>query len=194
MSSTFDVDLPAGGRLVLNTADEVEAWNAAAKAYIEDFGLNKAVDLTLLGALLSLNLAMYRAQQDLGDPKKAAGAQTQIGKIAEQIRELQKALGIDKKSREAGGQHTVQDYIDNLKAAAHEKGIHIAQRTKAFEALAMEARWKVRLLRNGDAEDRAYHDISEKSIIDWLERELDKLEEADKTWAKTKGKVFVGKL
>jgi hypothetical protein len=58
----------------------------------------------------------------------------------------------------------------------------------------MELRWKLRLLQNGDDEDRKYHNVSEKSICEWAARELAKLEEADKKWAKEKGKVFVGRL
>lgn len=194
MSIEFSVELPAGGRLTLNNAEEVEMWETSRDRYIDDYGLSKANDLMLLGAILSQALAMYRAQQDLADPKKSSGAQGIIIKAAEEIRALEKALGIDKAAREKGGQHTVSDYITRLKAAAHEKGVHIADRVKAYEAFNMELRWKLRLLRNGDEEDKAYHGLSERTILEWAENELAKLEEADKKWAKTKGRVFVGKL
>lgn len=191
----FEVDLPVGGaRLSLKTADEVSLWTDMHQRYLTDYGLSKANDLILLGAILSQNVAMFRAQLDLGDPKKAPAAITMIGKAAEQIRDLEKALGIDKKTREAGGQHTVADYVTRLKRAAHEKGVHISERVKRYEAFAMECRWKLRLLRNGDEEDRAYHNLSEKAIIEWMEQELAKIEEADKKWSKDVGKVFVGKL
>jgi hypothetical protein len=137
---------------------------------------------------------MDRAQRDLTDPKKAGAAQGVLIKAATEIRELEKALGIDKKTREAGGQHTVTDYITRLKRAAHAKGVRIAERVKAYEAFMMELRWKLRLLQNGDDEDRKYHNVSEKSICEWAARELEKLEEADKKWAKEKGKVFLGRL
>jgi hypothetical protein len=189
------VEIPGGGGpLKLQNADEVLQWNNAAKAYIDDYGLIRVNDLQLLGAILSQGLAMYRAQVDLADPEKAKGASVRIRDAAAEIRELEKSLGIDKKSREAGGQHTVNDYVSRLKRAAHLKGVHISERVKAYEALAMEARWKIRLLRNGDDEDRNYHGLSEKAIVDWLEGELARLEELDKTWAREKGAVFIGKL
>lgn len=190
----LQVTLPAGGTLDLQDADEVIFWEETARRYVQEYGLHKMNDLVMLGAVLSQGIAMYRAQKSLFDPKKATNAVAIISKASEQIRDLEKALGIDKKTREAGGQHTVADYVSNLKRAGHEMGIRISDRTKAYEAFVMELRWKVRLLRNGDEEDRAYHGISEESIVKWAENELAKLEESDKTWAAQKGKVFVGKL
>ena len=107
---------------------------------------------------------------------------------------MEKALGIDKKSREAGGQHTVGNYVEQLKAAAHAKGVHIATRVKKYEAFVMELRWKVRLLRNGDEEDKAYHGLTEESVIAWAEQQMAELEEHDKKFAHEKARVFVGKL
>lgn len=190
----YEVDLPAGGRLKLKNAEEVQAWEQSAKRYIEDYGLTKANDLMLLGAVLSQGIAMFRAQQDLADDKKAMVAQGIIIKASGEIRELEKALGIDKKSREAGGQHTVTDYITRLKRAAHAKGVHLSERLKRYEAFNMELRWKLRLLRNGDDEDRRHHGITPENILTWAEGELSKLEEADKRWAHEEGKVFAGRL
>src|SRR5438067_2420074 len=129
----FEVDLPAGGRLELQNAEEVRYWEDSAKRYVQDYGLIKANDLVLLGAILAQGIAMRRAMDDLNDPKRATSAVTTIGKASEQIRELEKALGIDKKTREAGGRHTVEDYVTTLKRAAHERGVHISKRVKAYE-------------------------------------------------------------
>lgn len=192
---TFSVDLPAGGQLTLKNADEVDMWQSNASKYINDYGLAKQNDLVLLGAILIQGIHMYRAQQNLAlGGTKLAENQNAIVKAAEQIQQLEKSLGIDKKSREAGGQHTVANYVERLKRAAHEKGVHLADRTKAYEKFAMEMRWKIRLLRHGDPEDRQHHGISEDAIVTWAEEELGKLEAADKKWAREKGAVFTGKL
>jgi hypothetical protein len=192
----FEVDLPAGGRFKLNDADEVQLWEESAKAYISDYGLTKANDLMLLGAILSQGVAMYRAQQDLADPKKASSAVKTIGQASEQIRELEKALGIDKKSREAGGQHTIADYVARIKLAAHEKGVRISERTLAFEAFVMELRWKLRVLANGDTEDKRYMlgQDPEGAVLAWATQQVEKLEEDEKKWAEQKGRVFVGRV
>jgi hypothetical protein len=211
----FHVDLPAGGKLVLKTQDEVDMWDQTRDAYIQDYRLAKTNDLVLLGAILTQNLAMFRAQQrmngmepelDSADvptgrykqvPVKAAditGAQKQIISASEEIRQLEKALGIDKKTREAGGAYNVADYIATLKKAGHQMGVHLTKRQKAYEAVMMEARWKVRLFRNGDPEDRQHHAISPENIIDWLEEEMEKLEDLDRKFANEVGKLYVGKL
>lgn len=190
----FDVDLPNGGKLTLKDADEVKMWKESKKKYMDDFGLNKANDLMMLGAILSQALIMYRAQSDLLEPKKATNAQNVMINAAKEIRELEKALGIDKKTREAGGKHETRDYVTQLKRAAHAKGVRIVERTKEYEAFAMELRWKLRLLRNGDDEDKEYEGITESSVLEWAERKLAELESKDQEWADQKGKLYVGRL
>lgn len=190
----LEVLLPAGGKLTLKTPDEVALWDGSMRKYIADYSLVKTNDLVLLGAILSQNIAMYRAQLDLGDSKKAPTAVSMIGKCSEQIRELEKALGIDKKTREAGGQHSVADYVTTLKRAAHARGVHLSERMTAYEAFNMELRQKLRLMRNGDDEDRAYHGLTFETICKWAEQELATLEHRDQEWAIQKGKVFVGRL
>jgi hypothetical protein len=211
----FEVELPAGGSLHVQTIDEAQLWEASSKRYQEDYSLVKTNDLVLLGAILAQQLSLFRAQQELSGmmpefdphglptgryvriqmkPADEARARATIEKSAAEIRELEKALGIDKKSREAGGQVSVTNYVATLKRAAHEYGVHISARLKIYEQIMMEARWKVRLLRNGDAEDRRIHNLSEATIITWLEGELKKAEEADKKYAREVGKLFIGKV
>lgn len=188
------VELPGGGTLSLRDADEVKLWKTTARKYIGDYGITRQNDLVLLGALLSQNLVMYRAQKDISNEKKASEAQTLISKAASEIRELEKALGIDKKTREMGGKHTVADYITSLKRAAHEKGIHISNRVKAYEDFVKELSWRIRLLENGDEEDRAYHNLSEEKVLQWAQQRLAELEDIDKQYANEKGRVYVGRL
>jgi hypothetical protein len=190
----FQVELPGGGFIEVRNQGEVDFWNELRDRYLDDYAIVKANDRVLVGALLSQSLEMYRAQLDLQDPKKAAQAVARISKASEQIRELEKALGIDKKAREAGGQHTVVDYITRLKRAAHAMGVRISERVLEYEDFNNELRWRLRLLRNGDAEDRKHHGITRDSILEFCERRLAEIEERDKEWAREKGAIFVGKL
>jgi hypothetical protein len=132
----FEVDLPAGGKLSLRTQEEVDMWEELSQKYIRDYALSKTNDLALLGVLLSQHLTVFRAQQrangmepELDAAKVPTGrykvvqmskqdqgaAQNTITKAAEQIQQLEKSLGIDKKSREAGGEHKVGEYVRTLK-------------------------------------------------------------------------------
>jgi hypothetical protein len=193
-TAQFDVEVPGGGKLTLADAEEVDLWNTAAEDYIAEYGFSKVNDLLVLGMILTFRLHIHREQRKMADEKTAAAASKQILVLAGEMRDLEKQLGIDKKSREAGGQHTVIDYLTKLKHAAHEMGIHINERVGKYEAVAMKAREKIRMLRNLDLEDRRHHDISEGSIISWLERELADLEEVDREFAKTKARLWLGRL
>jgi hypothetical protein len=200
---------------MLHSLEEVDLWEESAKRYMQDYQLTQQNDLLLLGAVLSQQLAMFRAQQrmngmapkldDKGMPtgqyvrkelkvNDMGAAQSTIIKASTEIRELEKALGIDKKTREAGGAHTVQNYVGTLKAAARQYGIHLSKRMREYERVMMDARWRLRLMRNGDAEDRAYHKLTPQTVCDWLEGELAKLEELDKQYAREKHAVFVGRF
>jgi hypothetical protein len=194
----FTVELPGGGTLKLDDAEEVDLWNTATERYLDDYSISKQNDRVLLGAVLSQQLAMFRAQRRLTEPDKKlrATARKDIAEAAAEIRDLEKSLGIDKKTREAGGQHTVVQYFTDLKKAAHAKGIHVSERVRAYEAFAMEMRWMIRLLRNGDAEDRQHHPetVTEKSIVAYAERVLAELEEKDKQWARDKGAIVLGRI
>ena len=214
--TAFEAELPGGlGKLQLQTQDEVDMWESTRDAYIKDYRLVKTNDLVLLGAILSQNLALFRAQQRMNgmvpeldqaqvptgrykkvdvSAKDLSASQGTIKKASEEIRELEKALGIDKKTREAGGAFNIADYIANLKKAAHMMGVHITKRTKAYEEFNMALRMKIRVLRNGDPEDRQYESISPEKIIDWAEDELAKLEQVDIDFAREKGKTVVGTL
>jgi hypothetical protein len=211
----FKVDLPAGGSLYLQTADEVDLWDKALARYRDDYVFVKGNDLVTLGSLLQQQIVIFRCQTAINgmepetdkrnvptgnyrridlDGGDVAAYHKTLTSASKEMRDLEKSLGIDKATREAGGAHTLDSYIKFLKRAAHERGVRITERTLEYERVINELRWKLRLLANGDAEDRAYHDVSPKTILTWLYRECDKLEASDKEWAKQKGKMFVGEL
>jgi hypothetical protein len=190
-------------------------WEKAEEHYRRDYALDKANDLVLLGAILTQQLALFRAQQEVNGmkpdfdaqglpqgtysrtalkPAEMKAAQDVVMRASKEIRELEQTLGIDKKTRDAGGKQTTADYIAELKRAGLEFGIHISKRVIAYEAFAMELRTKLRILANADQEDKEYEDVSEEKILEWARNELAKLEEIDKEFAQEKGKVFVGRL
>jgi hypothetical protein len=171
----FTVDMPGGGQAHLKDAAEVALFNQSRERYIEDFQLTKTNDLVLLGALLFQQVLMYRAQIVLSGMKE-------------------KALGIDKVTRESRGAYNLADYLRTLKAAAHQRGIHISKRVLLIERFYNELSWRIRALRTWDAEDRAHHNITPETVIDWCEVQIAEILEADKTFGKENGKLYVGRL
>jgi hypothetical protein len=215
LPDNFEVALPAGGRMHLLNAEEVELWEHSHRRYLEDFQLSKTNDLVLVGAILQQQLVMFRAQRKLNglepeldnanvptgrwiqvelDSNEQAKYQKALRDATGEIRSIEKALGIDKATREAGGAVSVANYLRTLKAAAHDRGIHIVQRTLAYEKFANDFRWRLRVFFNADAEDRAYHNLTPDELLKWCQDELAALEEGDKRWAKERGRLYVGKL
>lgn len=211
----FEVEAPAGGKMLLRSAEEVELYQEMAKSYQRDYRLVRQSELVLLGSILSQALTLFRAQQDMSgvvERKDAAGVplgeyehkelkpadRAALQKIIEgatkEIREIEKALGIDKKSRDAGNQESVANYIATVKKAGHRMGVHIHKRVMMYEAFAKEMSWKLRVLKNADAEDKKYHDISPEKICAWADKELAEIAEFDKAFAKSQAKLFAGKL
>lgn len=211
----FDVELPGGGNMHLQSAEEVDLWQLSAARYIEDYHLVKTNDLVLLGAILQQQITMFRAQRALNgmqpqldaqgvptghyivvelDADNMAKYQRMLNEASTQIKAHEKHLGIDKVTREQGGTVSVESYLRTLKKAAHERGIHISKRFLRHEKFANELRTMLRMFRNLDAEDRAYHDLTEEKILTWCSDQLAEIEELDKTFAHEKGKLYVGKL
>lgn len=211
----FEVDLPGGGKLLLLSSEEVDMWNKGVASYKADYGLVKTNDLVMLGAILTQQLALFRAQQRINGmtarldgnnvptgeyeliplkPSELNAAQETVRKASAEIRNIEGSMGIDKKTREQGGTQTVQQYVSTLKLAANAYGIHIAKRVKEYESFAMAMRTKLRILANADAEDKAYEEISEEKVLEWARQRLAHLEQVDKDFANEKGKLVVGKL
>lgn len=211
----FEVELPSGGKLQLYSAEEVKIWQDAEKRYKEEYAFIKMNDLIMLGAILTQQLTLFRAQQKMNGMEpvldanqvptgqykvvqmKASemkAAQDTLLKASKEIRDLESQLGIDKKSREQGGQQSVSQYVTFAKRAANEYGIHISQRVLEYERVFNAVRTKIRVLDNADDEDKAYEGISEASILDYLRTECARLEQVDKDFAADKGKLFVGRL
>lgn len=211
----YQVELPAGGVLHLQTPDEVDFWQVSLDRYREEYTLSKQNDLIALGQLLQQQVILFRAQTAINgmEPEEDAGGvptgayrrveldggevmawQKAMESASKEMRALEKSLGIDKATREQGGTHTVDSYIKSLKRAGHQRGVHIAKRTLEYERVMNELRVRLRLLYSGDKEDRAYHDISPRTVLDWAKGECDRLTEVDKLHNREKGKLFVGRL
>jgi hypothetical protein len=166
----------------------MDLWDRTRKRYDDEYDLTKPNDLVLLGAILSQQMILMRAQQALNGMHPivdAAGVPT--GQYRFEALKPQK-------TREAGGTHTIVSYLTELKLAGGQMGVHISKRVIAYEQFCMDLRWRLRLLEVGDEEDRNYHDISEEKLIEWMKRELASLEEVDKKFARERGKVWVGRL
>jgi hypothetical protein len=215
IGSNFEVELPSGGKMFLQSAEEVDLWNKSHDRYVEDYHLTKLNDLVLVGAILQQQVTLYRAQCALNGIEPELDANNvptgkyiqrkldadetdkylkMLNTASGEIQKVEKALGIDKVSREAGGTVSVEHYLRTLKRAAHERGIHVLNRVTFIEGFAMELRMKLRILNNADAEDRSYHEISPEKILEWCTEKLDEMDALDQQFARERGKIYLGQL
>lgn len=211
----YQVDLPSGGVLHLQTADEVDLWNAAAGRYSADYSLQKHNDLVSLGALLQNQILLFRAQTAINgmepqldpqgvptgsyrrvelDGQDIVAHQKVLNGAADEMRKLERSLGIDKQTREAGGAHTLDNFLKTLKRAAHDRGIHITTMVIEYQKVMKELSWKLRMLYTADQEDRHYHNITPKTVLDWLYEECKRMEQLEKDYAHEKGRLYIGQL
>ena len=205
--------LPGGGSIALTNPREKVFFDEKRKMYSKEYPLTKPNDLSRLGQLLTLELVAHRmTQRMMGQVMlfDSAGAPTgrfeavaeeeitsitdRLPKIQKEIRDLEKALRTDKQAREGEGTHDIRSYFETLKRAAFDYEVHLSDRYKAYDEVVNELRWKIRILRNADQEDRDYHHISEESIIKYIEDELLRLELLDIEFAADKQSLWVGKL
>lgn len=211
----FVVELPGGGNLHLQSQDEVDRWQTLSDSYRRDYKLTKINDLTGLGIILQQHIAAYRAQVALSGMKEVLDDENlptgewervdlepaerkrlgdEITTASKEIREVEKAIGIDAKSRSQTGDETVRDYVTRLKGFGYEYGVHISQRVIAFENFVNELSWRVRLEQQGDAEDKQYEDCTAEGICKWAREELANIQAVDREFAQEKGKLVLGKF
>lgn len=210
------VELPGGGaHIPLQSKEEVDRWQTLEAAYRDQYDLRKINDLTNLGTLLVQQVNLYRAQMglsgrvpvldDFGLPtgeyeqrvlkaSEVRSFQDQITNASKEIREIERAMGIDKKSRDQAGDESLRSWLVQMKARAHRYGLHVSKRVTKYEEFAMELRWRLRLNEIGDAEDKHYEECSDEGIIRWARAQLAELEQADRQFAQEEGALVLGRM
>ncbi len=205
-------ELPGGGVVTLMNISEVNYFDTLKTRYADEYPLTKPNDLSRMSQLLMAELTAFRLMQDAAgqkpkydaqgnligvemvDPIERDFAMTNLPKAQAEIRNLENALRIDKKTREGSGQHEVRNYIESLKSAAAEYGVHLSERYTYYDETFNEVSWMLRVLDNADDEDRKYHNVSMESIIAYFRERLSGKEDMDKSFAKDKQALWTGTI
>jgi hypothetical protein len=209
------VKMPGGGGdMWLASEAEVDRWQTLETQYRDQYDLKKINDLTGLSTLLVQQMNLYRAQMGLSGrvpitdseglptgrmksvvlkPAEIKQYQEAVTAASKEIREIEKSMGIDKKSRDNAGDETLRSWLLEMKDRAHRYGLHISDRTKSYEEFAMELRWRLRLNEVGDAEDKHYEDCTDEGVIKWAREQVAALESRDKEFAQEEGALVLGR-
>lgn len=103
---------PTGESLLFKDKIEAEYYNLRKQAYLKDFDLDTAADTTLLARLLSLEVECLRTEKKLQTKSADKWLQESLTKLTEQIRRVQKDLGVNRAVRqEQGKDRTAQDVM-----------------------------------------------------------------------------------
>lgn len=207
--------LPHGGTITLQNPEEVAYFRDLKKSYEDDYAslLLKPNDRNRLSQLINFELLAHRyTQRMMGavnvydsdgnitaiekiDPVEMANISQMLPKVQDEIRRLETALKIDKRTREGSGEGDIRNYMEMLKKAAINYKVHLSKRYTSYDEFVNELRWRIRVFKNADAEDRAYHGLeTESKVLDWIEQQLLDLEAVDKEFANNKQALWVGRI
>ena len=213
--TVYHEKLPHGGTVTLQNPEEVAYFRELRKTYESEYAtlLLKPNDRNRLSQLIGFELISHRlTQRMMGaintydndgnitgiekiDPVEMANISVALPKVHDEIRKLEGALKIDKRTREGSGEGDIRNYMETLKKAAIQYKVHLSKRYTAFDEFVNELRWRMRVFTTADSEDRAYHGIDTvEKLHEWIEKSLLELDEVDKEFAINKQSLWLGKV
>ena len=211
--TVYHEKMPNGGTITMLNPEEVAYYREMRSKYEKEYAglLTKPNDINRLSQLLSFELTAHRYTQrmvgsvtqyndagevvgiELVDALEMASISQTLPKVQEEIRKLEQALKIDKRTREGSSEGDIKNYMESLKRAAIQYKVHLSERYTAFDEFVNELKWRMRVLANPDEEDRKYHGVetAEKLCV-WIEGQLNDLTEIDKKFANDKQSLWTG--
>lgn len=213
--SVYHEKLPNGGTITLQSSEEVSYFRDLKKVYEEEYEslLVKPNDRNRLSQLIGFELIVQRyTQRMMGavnvydedgnisgiervDPVEMSSISNSLPKLQEEIRKLEQALKIDKRTREGSGEGDIRNYMETLKKAAINYKVHLSKRFTLYDEFVNELRWRMRVYSSTDMEDRAYHSLdTPEKLHTWIDEQLSELEEVDKKFAVDKQALWTGRI
>lgn len=170
------VKLPSGATIKVLTSDEVAYIEDRVKRYLADNHFVNVSDFQDVDRMLTMEVLVYRWGQWLGRGRDYFGEPVDEGPLRRsmndwsgEIRQLKKALGIDKATRDREkGTDSWPVYLQNLLARAKEFGVmREDQLTKALE-LIQQLIALITLHDNCDDVERAEMHVTQVDVMEWI--------------------------
>lgn len=169
------VTAPSGAVYHVLTEEEKIYYEDIVTRYRADNSFSNVSDLQDLDRVLMMELMVYRwslwitREVDYnGMPISIDETNRSIKDFSVEIRQLKKALGIDKAARDKEKGESVQDYIENLKIRAKKFGIvRNKQASKAIE-LFQDLTALINFHDNCTEQERKENDVEIIDIINWI--------------------------
>jgi hypothetical protein len=170
------VTLPSGATFSVLTSDEVEYVKDRVTRYLADNHFVNVSDLQDVDRMVVMELLVHRwslwlsrGKDYFDDEVDEKSFRRSLGEYSTEVRQLKKALGIDKVTRDKQkGDDSVPTYLTELNIRALEFGyMRNAQQAKSIE-LFMQLRSLVTLHDNSDDQERMEMHCSEEDIFEWM--------------------------
>lgn len=192
------VTSPAGAELKLLTLGEKQYYDEIARRYLEDNILTNVADLQELDRILVSETMCHRWSQWLleekdyfDEPVNVADLQRNIKDHSTEVRQIKKALGFDKATREKDRGSSVADYIHNLRLRAKEFGVMRNNQAIAAITLWKELMGIVTLHKNCTEEERTEFGAHEHDVIEWIIAKGAEFDKIDAEFRETQQKMWI---
>lgn len=170
------VQLPSGAQFYVLTQDEVDYVQDRVKRYTSDNHFTNVSDLQDVDRLVTMELLSHRwtlwvsrRKDYFDDDIDEKAFRASINDYSSEVRQLKKALGIDKLTRDKQkGDDSVTEYLAQLRIRAKEFGVmRNTQLNKALE-LFNQLKMLLTLHDNSDEVERREMHCTEDDIFEWM--------------------------
>lgn len=175
----YPVVTPSGGTVNLMTQEESDWYTDRRDTYVSQNRFTNQSDLNDLDRVLFMEVMINRWSTWITqgfdyfmtrvDESKV---QQQIAEYSKELRQVKKALGIDKITRDASKVESVGDYIRTLLQRAKEFGYHRNEQYEKAVTLIYELKTMVETYDRCDADEREDLDLSHETILDWVRENM----------------------
>jgi len=189
---------PAGGHFIVMTGGEEKLFNDLSSRYTSDNIFQNVSDLQDLERIIHMEVLHLRystwisTESDYyGDAIDAKQLASIIKDFSMELRQLKKAVGIDKPSRQRESGETLSDYIEQLKKRAGAYGVKRQNQLTVALTLFNELSAKITLHDNCTEQERKDLSAKPEDILAWIRdtaipeyEEIDAwfIEHQQKTW------------
>jgi hypothetical protein len=200
--NNIKVEGPSGAIYEVIHPLEKDYWNTTVKKYLSDYRFTNISDLQDLDRVVVQELMSYRYNQWVALEKDywdeaidVKEINRQIVEISKELRQLKKALGIDKVSREKDQGDSVAAYIESLRRRAHEFGVMRNEQSVKAITLFQELISLVIFYEQCTPDERKSEHIELEDIFEWIKTQaIPEFEEIDKKFRETQQKYWIADM
>jgi hypothetical protein len=195
------VKMPSGSSFFCH-ATEVQYFNDRCRKYQSDNHFTNISDLQDLDRLIISELLVWRwgvwvsqGKDYYGDSIDEVALARQIKDHSAEIRQLKRALGIDKETRDRQrGEDSVEAYIRALGARAREFGYMRDEQSGKSIELFQQLTALIDLHLNCDAQERREQGCTVEDIMKWIiEKAIPEFQQIDEHFRQTQQRMWVQK-